>query len=68
MTSGEYFEREESSELKLKARTTPSSKEKSASQQIDAIIEESFDSHEIVKERNHEISAHFWRHHQQQHP
>jgi len=39
------FRREEGGELRMKASPNPSLKEKSASQQIDEIIEEPFGSH-----------------------
>ena len=51
----------------MKASTNPPLKEKSASQQIDEIIEEPFGSREILKEKNHEITAHFRWHQEHEH-
>ncbi len=51
----------------MKAGMNPSLKDKSAYQQIGEIIEDPFVSHETVKERIYEITAHFWWHQQREH-
>src|SRR6266508_1947202 len=64
----EFYGREESCELRMKASTKPSPKGKSAFQEIDVIIDEPFSSYEIAKERHHEISSHFRWHQEHEHP
>jgi hypothetical protein len=59
----EFFGREESGELRMKASTKSSSKEKSASQEIDAIIKEAGDwrgrklsqLREVIKKADHAV-------------